>query len=799
MNSAPTRTPTGARRTKLIGAVLVLATLCVYWQTRAFLFTNYDDPFFIYENPIVTAGLTLRGVLWAFSTTYFDFWHPLTWLSHMAACDLFGPRAGLHHLVNVALHIASALLLFGALTRMTGALKRSALVAGLFALHPLHVESVAWLAERKDALSGVFFMLTLWAYVRYAQADAAERSGDVRAEGKPGAAGSVRGSTFWYRVAVVSFALGLMSKAIIVTLAFVLLLLDFWPLRRLKTPLINTGLQPGASMEDAPSAVSTASRESGETAEAVPQAHSPTLTRLKLGVNESALLLQQRPLAALLREKIPFFALTLASCLITYLGMRTGQNVLSEKAVPFGFRLANAAVSYAEYIEKFFWPAKLAPMYPLPTHLGFLPVLGAVALLLIATVVLVRNARTLPYATVGWFWFMGMLVPVIGIVAMSNAAMADRYMYLPAIGLSIALVWAGADVLRRCRLPVVLGQAVALISLAALGYVSWHQAGYWHDSIALWRHCLAVTPNNVVAHYNLGWALEHSGQPKEALVEYRKAVELKPDHLDATMNIGTCYMELKRFDTATNWLGKALELRPDYWTAQQNMGVALVELGDFRAARTHLREALKVNPQSPGALTALGRICSAEGNSEEAVQNYTEAIRINPRSPDAYYYLGLESLKNNSPDQAQEYFKEAVTINPLWDLAHLQYAITLGAAGSPKAAIQEYQAALRLNPDLVPALNNLAWVLATHRDPACRDGAEAVRLARRACEVTHHREPVFVGTLAAAYAEAGQFEQAIEMGRQACELARSLGQTNILGRNEDLLKLYQSHRPCRDK
>lgn len=642
----------------------MLATLCVYWQTRTFLFTNYDDPFFIYENPIVTAGLTLRGIVWAFSTTYFDFWHPLTWLSHMAACDLFGPRAGLHHLVNVALHIASALLLFGALTRMTGAWKRSAVVAGLFALHPLHVESVAWLAERKDALSGAFFMLTLWAYVRYVQTAGVERSGDVRVrvEGKPGAAGSVRGSTFWYRVAVVSFALGLMSKAMIVTLPFVLLLLDFWPLRRLKTPLINTGLQPGASMEDAPSAVSTASRESGETAEAVPQAHGPALTRLKLGVNESALLLQQKPLAALLREKIPFFALTLASCLITYLGMRSGQNVLSEKAVPFGFRLANAAVSYAEYIEKLFWPAKLAPMYPLPAHLGFLPVLGAVALLLIVTVVLVRNVRTLPYAAVGWFWFMGMLVPVIGIVAMSNAAMADRYMYLPAIGLSIALVWAGAEVLRRCRLPVVLGQAVALISLAALGYVSWHQAGYWHDSIALWRHCLTVTPNNFVAHYNLGWALEHSGQPKEALVEYRKAVELKPDHLDATMNIGTCYMVLEQLESATNWLGKALQLKPDYGKAHENMGIALVELGDFGNAKAHLDEALKTNPESSGALMGLGRVYSAEHKSDEAFRDYKQALRLNPRSPDAFYYLGLECLTNGIIDQALPCFKHALML-----------------------------------------------------------------------------------------------------------------------------------------
>src|SRR5579859_4711924 len=358
----------------LISLFLALATLAVYWQVHSFEFTNYDELFMIVKNPIVRAGLTPEGVAWALTTSWFEYWHPVTWLSLMLDCELFGLNSGWHHVVNLAFHLTNTLLLFAVLRRFTSSYWRSVVVAALFALHPLHVESVAWVAERKDVLSCLFFLLTLLAYDRYVE------------ESKP----KTPKANAWYCGALGFFALGLMSKPMLITLPFVLLLLDYWPLKRFKIESLSSKAQA---------------------------------------------------FGLLIREKVPFFVLTAASCVISYLGVKSGGSILSAEAVPWSVRLANVPVSYAKYLLKTIYPAHLAILYPMPAHVPLWQVAGSLVLLGLMTALVVFKLRSAPYLFVGWFIFLGMLVPTVGFVQAGFQSMADRYMYIPAIGLFVAVTW----------------------------------------------------------------------------------------------------------------------------------------------------------------------------------------------------------------------------------------------------------------------------------------------------------------------------------------------------------------------
>jgi cytochrome c-type biogenesis protein CcmH/NrfG len=641
----------------LICWLLALATVLVYGRVAGFDFTNYDDPNFVYENPIVRAGLTAQGVWWGLTTSYFDFWHPLTWWSHMLDAELFGLRPGLHHLVSLAIHVANTLLLFSVMRRMTGSMWRCALVAALFALHPMHVESVAWLAERKDVLAAFFFMLTVWAYVKYVtggewqgqRSDGKESSPSPQpspsapdwpsGEGAPQLglrrSFSALPSSFFFLLSLVFFALGLMSKAMVVTAPFVLLLLDFWPLGRW--------------------------RDSAS----------------ELVVQSSKFKVQSSKFGPLVIEKIPFFALAGISSWITYAGMKVAQqNPYSASATPWGLRIENAAVAYVRYLGKLIWPSDLAVVYPLPQHWPVWEVAGAVLVLSLISVAAFLGRKSAPYFIVGWLMFLGMLVPVIGLVAMSYAALADRYTYLPAIGIFVAVVWGLGSSRRREETPHsafrtphlnepphVVSYASGIV-LAAYGVIAWNQVGHWRNSLALWTHCVAVTRANPVAHYNLAHVYKDMGRNAGAETQYRAAIEAKPDYVEPYVNLGALKVESGRSKEATNYFATALRLNPRHELAQRNMAAALVELGDAAGAIEHATEALRLDSSDAVAIAILARAASMQGNSEEAVRLYNESLNLNPGFVEARFYLGLEWLKLGKFDAAVMSLEAAARMAP---------------------------------------------------------------------------------------------------------------------------------------
>jgi tetratricopeptide (TPR) repeat protein len=791
------------RRELFIGLLLASATILVYGQVADFDFTNLDDGSIIYDNPNVRGGLTLHGVLWALSTSYFDFWHPLTWWSHMLDCTLFGLDPGSHHLVSLGFHVANTLLLFAVLNRMmrlrseasspqvglrsnkstgaatpqAGAVWRSALVAALFALHPLHVESVAWLSERKDVLSTFFFLLTLWAYAQYVSCARHKVSGEIRTsniEHRTSNAerdasrithhalprrNEVKTGSRYYLLCLFSFALGLMSKPMLVTLPFVLLLLDYWPLRRM-------------------------SRDEGRgTSAAVVPALGSRLSTLD---------------SALLFEKLPFFGLAAVSCAVTYLGMQGGQHLRSAEQTPWGLRLANVPVSYARYLGKLVWPVDLAALYPMPAHWGFWPVGGSVVLLLLMTLFVAGRARSAPWLLTGWLMFLGTLVPVIGIVPNGFQSIADRYTYIPSIGLFVAGVWAVAEFSARWKFRAFLLPGAAGLALLVCGSLTWLQAGYWRNSLTLWTHCVAVTRDNILARVSLGNALQQAGQINEAMEQYREVLRLDPNQEHANLDLGVALAMTGQLQEAANCFARALRNRPDWSGTHLNLGRALFELGDFSGALTHYAEAVRLDSNAVVAFTSLAGDLSARGKSDEAVRYYLEALRFNPADAEAHYHLGLEWLQRGRMDEAMASLREAVRLEPDLADAHFQLATTLVNRRAISEAISQYHETLRLNPESLLALNNLAWILATHPEAQFRNGPEAVQLAERACELTSYQQTVFVGTLAAACAEAGRFDDAVATAQKACALASAAGEQDLLEKNQKLLVLYQAHQPYRE-
>jgi tetratricopeptide (TPR) repeat protein len=745
-------------RTALVRLLLAAATSVVYWQVSGFEFTNYDDDWMLLKNPFVLGGLTLNGLSWVLTTSWFEYWHPLTWLSHMLDCELFGLSPGWHHLVSLGFHVANTLLLFAVLQRMTGTLGRSAMVAALFALHPLHVESVAWIAERKDVLSAFFFFLTLWAYVRYVEVQSLKskvqglksESRSLEPEGspkcevrssKPSASGPwflrPLPSSLFYLLSLLFFVCGLMSKPMVVTLPFVLLLLDHWPLGRMQ----NYGPQTTA--------------------------HGPRAThhasRFTFHVSRSTLL-------PLLIEKLPFFALTVASCAVTYLGVRAGGYMLSVQKVPWGLRLANVPVSYARYLGKMIWPTNLAALYPMPSHWAWWQVGGALVVLLLCFLVAGALVRRQPWLAVGWFWFLGTLVPVIGLVQVGHHAIADRYTYLPLVGLFIALVWGGFELLRGLRAPRTIAWAVSgLILLACLGS-GWAQTRYWRNSLTLWTRALAVTTNNARAHHNYGLVLEQCGLFRESIEHYREALRIEPHFFEAHNNLGCALYQLGQLHEATNHLMQAVRIYPDKSSAHVNLGRVLAALGDWSGAREHYEAAMAAEPGNPARPTAWGKVLLEHDKATEALEWFAHALQLDPNFAEAR--VGYASALG-------------------------QLGAGLAAEGKLEQAIQQYREALRLQPDVPEVLNNLAWLLATANDAQLRNGAEAVRSAKRACELTQYQQVMMVGTLAAAYAEDGRLEEARNMAQKAIALAEASGQTELSARNRELLRLYEAGQPCR--
>ena len=566
-----------------IWLILITAVLLVYWQVGDHEFINYDDNVYITDNAQVQKGLTSNGIIWAFTTSHTGNWHPLTWISHMLDCELYGLNPGGHHLTNVLLHMANAILLFVVLRWMTGAIWRSGLVAALFALHPLHVESVAWAAERKDVLSTFFWMLTMVAYVHYVN-----RPGGKR-----------------YFLVLVTFFLGLMAKPMLVTLPFVLLLLDYWPLNRFK-PRAVTG-----SVEDQPLGF----RSSGD---------------------------DKSPILKAVMEKTPLFVMSLFSCVFTVMAQQEAGAISTLEIVPFKLRIANGLVSFVAYMGKMVWPLDLAVFYPHPVSdlQIWKPVAAGLFLLIVSTVVLLVAQRC-RYVLVGWLWYLGTLVPVIGLVQVGEQAMADRYTYVPLIGLFIVVVWGFADLAKGWRSRRWVVSVSAAVMVLALMAGSWLQVAHWKNSVKLFKHALDATSNNYVAHYNLGNALALQGKLTGAVSHYNKALQINPNFAEAHNNLGNALALQGNLTGAISHYNKALQINPDHAEAHLNLAVGLDRQGKHQEAIQHYAEVLRISPHDAQSHNNLGVALAEQGRLKEAVAHFTEALRIDPNFKEAQRNLDL--------------------------------------------------------------------------------------------------------------------------------------------------------------
>jgi protein O-mannosyl-transferase len=637
-----------------LALLVAAATLAVYAQVWHYDFVVYDDPTYVTANEHVRAGLTWSGLVWAFTAIHDANWFPLTWMSHMADVQWFGLHAGSHHLTNVLMHAASAVLLFAALRRMTGQRWPSALAAALFALHPLHVESVAWVAERKDVLSGLFWMVTLHGYAYYV--------------GRPG--------RWRYLLVAAPFALGLLSKPMVVTLPFVLLLLDAWPLRRLRFEWGATGL------------------------------------------------------ARLLREKLPLLLLSAAIAVATWVAQDAGGAVVGLGRLPFGSRAANALVSYAAYIVSFLLPARLAAFYPFPSAIPWWQVGLSVAALVALSALVWRRATASPYLAVGWCWYVGTLVPVIGLVQVGSQARADRYTYLPGIGLSIMLAWGMAELAGRWpRARVwmaVLGAALPTACIA----LTWTQAQVWRNSETLFRHALAATADNYVATDGLGVVLGTQGRTEDAIALFEEAVRIKPDYAQSRANLGAALLGQGRAADALPHLLQAVRLNPTLREALVNLAACHRELGQTAEAAAAYEEVVRRQPDDAAAQSGLGMMLVARGREDEGIGHLRESVRIAPSSADGHYDLARALLGLGRAQEAALEFSETVRLRPSFAEAHFGLASILARQGRLVEAIAEYEAALRIAPQFAGARADLGSALATagRFDEAIAQFREALRL-----------------------------------------------------------------------
>jgi len=683
---------------------LALLTLAVFWSAARCDFVNYDDPDYVTSNPHVQSGLTWDNVRWAFTTGHASNWHPLTWLSHMLDCQWFGQDPAAHHLVNVAFHIANTVLLFLLLRRMTGAHWGSAFVAALFAVHPLHVESVAWISERKDVLSTFFLLLTLVAYTRFVELSrpqpppnatpsikpkpkAARHSGPPSTPQAPAVAAQ-GSSRLYYFLSLTGFALGLMSKPMLVTTPFLLLLLDYWPLDRLRFTA------KGAPFKE--------------------------ISRLTL-------------------EKVPFLAMSLLSCVVTYLVQQHGGAVST--SLSLAQRLSNALVSYCRYLGKTLWPEDLSVLYPHPGQWPLWQVLLAGAVIAALTVAVMLWARRRPYLPVGWFWFLGTLVPVIGFVQVGIQSMADRYSYVPAIGLFLMVAWGVPECLPALpRRGSALAGAAALV-LVLCAFLTGRQIAFWRNSETLFRRATQVTSKNFLAYNNLGFYLAGHGKVNEAMEDYRQALAINPLYEDALNNLGYSLAGLKRHAEAIplyeaalrirpnhvevhNNLGNALsevgrlpeaiqhyrfvlKQQPDHADAHNNLGIALAMQGKLEEALEHFRAAIRFRPNYASAHSNLGNGLAAQHKFDEAITEYQESLRVNPKDPQAHNNLGNVFTEQNRLEEAITQYQEAIRLNAENPEAQFNLGIAFAREGKNGEAITHYQEALRLKPDYAAARKQL--------------------------------------------------------------------------------------------
>jgi protein O-mannosyl-transferase len=584
---------------------LLLSTFAVYSQVQDHAFLNLDDPIYISENPNLKDGLSLESVIWAFTTSYDGNWFPLTWISHLLDYQLFGLSPKGHHLSSLLFHIANALLLFLVLLRMTGALWKSSFVALLFALHPLNIESVAWVSERKNVLSAFFWMLTLWAYTSYIYKPEFKR----------------------YLILTFFFVLGLMSKAMLVTLPFVLLLLDYWPLRRF------------------------------------------------INVNRCETSHSHKPLSFyyLIIEKVPLLVLSFGSSITTFIVQKFGGAVQSDISVPLKARIINAFVSYINYLKMMIWPKGMAILYP---HPGTLPswqgVVCAMVLLFI-TILVLQRVKSKPYLAIGWFWYLGTLVPVIGLVQVGVQAMADRYSYIPLIGIFITVAWGLPELVEEWGFKNKVLIFLALTYIPVLMLLTWTNIHHWKNSISIFRHAISVTeiayPDFAIVHNNLGRALRFEHR-KEAIHHYNMAIQINPKYALAYYNLGNALYKERRFEEAVSHFQTTIKLQPDFYIAHYNLGTLLIIMRRFEEGIHHFKMAIKYKPDFPDTHFNLGAVLLSQHNTVDAIIHYKAAINLKPNFPLAHLGLGHALYKELKYEDAILHYRIAIKQNPNLALAH---------------------------------------------------------------------------------------------------------------------------------
>jgi protein O-mannosyl-transferase len=655
----------------ILAASLLVLTVATFWKVSQNGFVGYDDPDYLTSNDIIKRGISKSGLVWAFSKLHGEqtYWHPITWLSHMADVQLFGMNPGAHHLVSLVVHCATVLLLFVLLQTMTGALWRSALVASLFAIHPLQVESVAWATERKNVLSTFFFVLTLCFYVRY-----------------------TRFPTIWrYLVSLLTFGIGLMCKPAIVPLPGVLMLLDYWPLRRFTLTFAR-----------------------------------PFVVSSKEGTSNIV------PTSAkwLILEKLPFAALAIASSLLT-LSAHRGLGMLQDaSAPPPNLQWANVLLSYVRYIGKTLWPTDLAVFYPYPTSIPIDVTIVCGLLLITVTAACLWQLRKRPYLAVGWLWFLGVSIPTIGLIPVGLQAMADRFAYVPVAGLFVAAAWGLADLVKRFHVPTILVALLSGTSIAALASASFKQVDYWKNDYTLFERARTATHNNFMAYTAVGGVLLRQGQFEEAMRYFTIAQSIEPGFPDTYFSLGVAMYMRSNLEGAITNFQHALQLRSDYPEARLNLALAL----------------------------------QTSGRLNESIENYRLFLRIRPHFAQAHFTVANLLLTSGRTVEATDHLREVI----------------------------------RLDPKSSGAMARLAWILATHSDSSLRNGLEAIRLAKEACELTKYQHVQTVNTLAAAYAETERFDLAVRTAEQALDLAKSKGEINLLPIIEDLRDRYRRREPYRE-
>lgn len=788
---------------RLIRLGLIVLTVVALGGVCRNDFIDMDDGVYVAENPAVQAGLTTKGLKWAVTTFHAGYWQPLTWLSLQLDAQFDAqfhgddpkrtegqPHAAfVYHVTNLVLHLACVLLLFGVLRKMTGADGSSAVVAALFAVHPMHVESVAWVAERKDVLSTLFWILTMGAYRRYAAAPSVGR----------------------YLLVLVSYMLGLMAKPALVTLPFVLLLLDYWPLKRSKRT----------------------------TAPELPS-DKPTSVGASWGW--------------LIVEKLPMLCLLVAFSAVTFYAQQRVGAVIPVDKLSLEIRVGNALTAYVAYLGTTFWPINLAVFYPLNVAAAYPHAfqappwreLGAAAAILSAVTLLAAwRARRQPYLLIGWLWFIGTLVPVIGLAQAGEQARADRFCYVPHIGLFIMLIWGGADLLARCRAPAFVGPSLACAVLAGCVLFTWRQVGYWRDSTTLWEHTLQVTTNNYKAHgnyglvlfhqqkfdeaarhfnqavqfgagsptlyYNLGVARLAQGHLPDAAQAFSEALRLRPQYGDALNNLGVVLLRMRQFDEARQKLSEAVQIDPNRADTHFNLGVALLESGRLDEAVTHFNDALALQPDYADARANLGVALMREGKLAEAEQAFAALVRQAPNNVQGHVGLGFLAFNQGKLTEAKAHFQEAAqrdptsaeTLNTLgvilsrqerWSEAvpqllravelqrgaaryYADLAYAFHGAKQVEAAVAAYRDSLRLDPNWPQTAAASAWMMATSQQAEARNPGEAIYLARQAIQALELPRPEFYDALAAALAAASRFEEAVTAADKAIALAegRKLG------------------------